>query len=143
MIVALLDVNVLIALLDDRHVHHGAAHRWFQSDQARRWATCPLTENGFVRIVGQAAYKTPFATDVAMDALQSLCDQDGHFFWPDSVSLLTVCGSGTMPAPPSRHVTDTYLLALALANQGTLATFDRRIAIRHADRAAAILTIEA
>jgi hypothetical protein len=53
---ALLDVNVLIALLDQRHVQHEQAHGWFAAAQANGWATCPLTQNAVLRILGQPRY---------------------------------------------------------------------------------------
>jgi predicted nucleic acid-binding protein len=48
---ALFDVNVLIALFDPAHVHHESAHAWWKANQSSGWATCPLTENGFVRVL--------------------------------------------------------------------------------------------
>jgi toxin-antitoxin system PIN domain toxin len=124
----LLDVNVLIALLDPGHVQHDAAHEWFAQRGRKAWATCPLTENGVLRIVGHSRYPnspgTPAAVAQSMAALRAL---PGHAFWPDDISLLD---AGCMDATrllSSAQVTDTYLLALARAHRGQLASFDRRL----------------
>lgn len=122
----LLDVNVLIALSDPNHVHHTRARAWFRSPGCDAWATCPITENGMIRILGQPGYPD-FAGGPA-DAravLATLTAAPGHQFWPDDVSL---CDQRRFPSLPlSRHLTDLYLLALAVKHQGRLATFDVRI----------------
>lgn len=128
MSVFLLDVNVLIALIDPAHVQHDAAHEWFAVHGKRAWATCPLTENGVLRIVGHPRYPnspgTPAEVAQLMSGLRAL---PGHAFWADDVSLLD---TGTIDASrllTSGQVTDSYLLALACAHGGRLATFDRRL----------------
>lgn len=124
----LLDVNVLIALIDPAHVQHDAAHEWFAVRGRRAWATCPLTENGVIRIVGHVRYPnspgTPAAVAQLMAALRSL---PGHVFWPDDISLLDDEKLDTARLLSSGQVTDSYLLALACAHSGKLATFDRRL----------------
>jgi toxin-antitoxin system PIN domain toxin len=123
----LLDVNLLIALSDPMHVHHDVAHRWFASVGAAAWATCPITENGFVRITSHAAYPNrPGDAVVMLDLLRRLCAHPGHRFWPDSVSLREILQAGT--ALTHAQVTDAYLLGLAVQQGGRLATFDRRFA---------------
>lgn len=122
----LLDVNVLLALHDRYHAHHVAAHRWFADRGRNAWATCPLTENGFVRIASQPSYPNPPGdTQAVLAGLRSFCASGGHRFWPDDVSLRDVLA----PDAPAthRHVTDLYLLALAARRGGWLATFDGRI----------------
>jgi toxin-antitoxin system PIN domain toxin len=123
---ALLDVNVLIALFDPDHVHHEAAHAWFGTHRASGWATCPLTENGVVRILSNPAY-SPSAerpADVAR-RLAAFRDSGDHVFWPDDVS---VCDSRIFDLGIGhRHLTDVYLLALAVSRDGRLATFDRKV----------------
>jgi toxin-antitoxin system PIN domain toxin len=122
----LLDVNLLIALCDSRHSHHESAHRWFKAGSA--WATCPLTENAFVRITS----KVNFGAEVRSvaghcDLLRTFCSLPTHSFWPDSVSLLTAGIWRDYERAGPSHLTDLYLVALAVKNNGKLATFDRRI----------------
>ncbi len=121
----LLDVNALIALADPLHVHHEKVARWFARSHREGWATCPLTENGFVRIIGHPQYpQGPGSTDAARRLLNALRSQPGHQFWPDSFSL---CDSGQLPILPStKDLTDGYLLALAIGRQARFATLDRR-----------------
>jgi toxin-antitoxin system PIN domain toxin len=124
------DVNVLIALIDPAHVHHDAAHVWFSHEGRRAWATCPLTENGVLRVVGHPRYPNSQGTPAAVALLmRRLCALPGHVFWADDISLLD--GTRLNPARilSSGQVTDSYLLALALAHRGKLATFDRRLVI--------------
>ncbi len=131
----LLDVNVLIALIDPTHVGHEAAHRWFGATGAASWATCPITENGVIRIVGHPKYPNSVGSPAAVAPIvASLRALSGHVFWKDDFSLM-----GCDVVDPARittpaQVTDTYLLALAVVNKGQLATFDRRLsptAVRH------------
>lgn len=123
---ALLDVNVLIALLAPDHVHHDAAHVWFAANRRAGWATCPITENGLVRILSNPA-SSPQAEMPARIAarLHAARQSGGHIFWPDDVTLgdprLFSLSIGW------RQVTDCYLLGLAVRHQGRLATFDRSI----------------
>ncbi|QCP55080.1 PIN domain-containing protein [Trinickia violacea] len=126
----LLDVNVLIALLDTGHVQHEAAHAWFGQVGHAAWATCPLTENGVLRIVGHPRYPNTLETPAAVAPLVSqLRAHPGHRFWPDDVSLLDAQHVDASRILATDQVTDTYLLALARAHGGTLATFDRRLVV--------------
>jgi uncharacterized protein len=124
----LLDVNLLIALIDPTHVGHEAAHQWFTATGAASWATCPLTENGVIRIVGHPRYPnssgSPAAAAPLVTRLRAL---PGHVFWKDDFSLIEsdLIDVGQIATPA--QVTDTYLLALAVANNGQLATLDRRL----------------
>lgn len=131
MSVALLDVNVLVALFDPAHKDHDEAHNWFGRNRTRGWATSPLTVNGCVRVLSNPAYPTVSTTpsDVVV-RLRSLCSSTDHHFWPDSVSLLDE--SLFRPALITGHqkITDAYLLGLAVRNHGRLATFDRSIPIK-------------
>ncbi len=128
MITYLLDVNVLIALIDPMHVQHDPAHEWFSRQGEQAWATCPLTENGVLRIVGNPRYpNSPGPPATVMPLMAGLRALSGHVFWPDDISLL-----GDKTIDPARllgfgQVTDSYLLALAQAHKGRLATFDRRL----------------
>ena len=124
----LLDVNVLIALIDPAHVLHDRAHAWFAAKGHKAWATCPLTENGVLRIVGHPRYPnspgSPAAVAVLLTSLRKL---SGHAFWPDDLSLLDCSDLDAARLLDSAHVTDSYLLALAYAHNGQLATFDQSI----------------
>jgi uncharacterized protein len=120
----LLDVNMLIAVADPDHEHHERAKTYFLAHHRSGWATCPLTENGFIRIVGhpRSYPKGPGSTDGARDILIQLCAHAGHYFWPDDLSL-----RGPAGLPASQHLTDYYLLSLAVHRRGRLVTLDRRI----------------
>lgn len=124
----LLDVNILIALIDRSHVHSAAAHAWFASEGRHAFATCPLTENGLIRIVGGPRYPTALGSASAVfPALETLRALPGHEFWPDEISLLDTQYLDRRHLLSSSAVTDTYLLALAVARGGRLATFDRKL----------------
>jgi uncharacterized protein len=126
--VALLDVNVLVALFDPDHVHHEAAHRWFADHRPLGWATCPLTENGLLRVLAHPAY-SPAAEQPArvLERLRTFCSSGGHAFWSDDVSLRDADLFHAGSPPSHRQVTDLYLLGLAVRRNGRLATFDRAI----------------
>ncbi len=124
----LLDVNVLVALIDPAHVQHDRAHDWFATKGRRAWATCPLTENGVLRVVGHARYPNSPGTPAGVAGLLSvLLALGGHEFWPDDISLFDSKRIDATRLLDSGQVTDTYLLALARAHGGQLATFDRRL----------------
>jgi toxin-antitoxin system PIN domain toxin len=124
--VALLDVNVLVALFDPDHVHHELAHDWFADHRDAGWATCPLTENGFVRVLANPAYASPTSRpDVILQHLRRFCSGTGHQFWDDGVSLRDERLFDTSVLAGHRQVTDVYLLGLAVSRRGRLATFDR------------------
>jgi toxin-antitoxin system PIN domain toxin len=129
-VVALLDVNVLIALFDPAHVHHEAAHNWFEINRKYRWATCPLTENAFVRVLSNPSYPGQTTTiEDAASRLRTFCSEREHVFWPDSVSIRERGRFRWNHVQGHRQVTDVYLLALAISNQGRLATFDSSISL--------------
>ena len=123
----LFDANLLIALGDADHPHGDAALRFFEEHAVLAgWATCPLTQNAFLRILGNPTYpRGPGSTEQARELLAKLTSAPGHQFWPDDHSLLD---TRRLPRLPSaRHLTDVYLLALAISRQARLATFDRAI----------------
>ena len=126
---ALLDVNVLIALLDAAHIHHRLATAWLQREIGAGWASCPITQNGCIRILSQPAYPGALpAADVAL-RLAEAADGAEHQFWPDDVNLLEAGRVDWQRVLGLRQVTDVYLLALAVHHRGRLVTFDRRIAL--------------
>jgi len=124
----LLDINVLIALIDPSHIQHDKAHEWFAQKGQKAWATCPLTENGVLRIVGHPRYpNSPGSPAAVAPILAPLRALPGHSFWPDDVSLLEAAVVKASRMLDSAQVTDSYLLALARAHSGQLATFDQRL----------------
>jgi uncharacterized protein len=128
---ALLDVNVLVALFDPDHVHHGLAHDWFADARGDGWATCPLTENGFVRVLSSPAYGLEHRRPDAIAArLRRFCASGHHAFWPDAVSLTDDRLFALPHLAGHRQVSDVYLLGLAVSRQGCLATFDRTIPLK-------------
>jgi len=123
----LLDVNVLIALIDPAHEFHAPAHLWFQRNRTHGWATCPITENGCLRILSKPGYPFPGLTvGRVRDILAGLVGAEGHRFWPDSVSILEANGFD-LSTTTTRNLTDLYLLRLATSFHGRLITFDRGI----------------
>ncbi len=128
---ALLDVNVLIALFDPDHVHHDAAHAWFGTQRVSGWATCPLTENAVVRILSNPAYGASTTQPIELAGRLAAFRASGHHtFWPDDLSL---CDTTVFDlAVGHRQLTDVYLLGLAVAHGGFLATFDRSIPLKAA-----------
>ena len=123
---ALLDVNVLIALLDRNHEHHEIASRWLEEHIQEGWATCAITQNGCLRIMSQPTYLHSLPVSVVADALQDATDTKHHEFWSDA-SLLTPGVIDWQQVGGHKQITDLYLLALAAKNQGRFVTFDKRI----------------
>jgi toxin-antitoxin system PIN domain toxin len=126
--VALLDVNVLVALFDPDHVHHELAHDWFGDQRGAGWATCALTENGLVRVLSHAKYGAAISRpEEIVGRLRVFCDSGHHVFWPDAVSLRDRRIFNPSFIRGHRQVSDIYLLGLATKMSGSLATFDRSI----------------
>ncbi|MDO5494333.1 MAG: VapC toxin family PIN domain ribonuclease [bacterium] len=125
MTVYLVDVGVLIALMDPNHGSHEEVHEWAGTHLAR-WSTCPITENGFVRILSQPRYPGHVTPSQALDLLSAARSTPGHEFWPCDISL-TDGRLDPRHLVGHRQVTDSYLLALAVAHEGTLVTLDRHI----------------
>jgi toxin-antitoxin system PIN domain toxin len=127
-VISLLDVNVLVALFDPAHSHHEPAHEWFEAHRDGGWATCPITENGLVRVVSHPAYpgrRTTLAD--AIERLEAFRGSGEHSFWPDSQTIRDAAVFRPRHIGGHRQITDVYLLALAVANGGRLVTFDRSI----------------
>ena len=124
---ALLDINVLIALLDADHIEHTTAREWLAREIANGWASCPITQNGFVRIVSQPRYPSPVPPAEAIRRLALATRAEQHEFWPCDASLLDggLVDATRLHSP--KQVTDVYLLALAVARAGRFVTFDRAI----------------
>jgi len=120
--VALLDVNALVALAWDSHVHHATMRTWFAANSASGWATCPITESGFVRVsANPKVLPSPIGVDAARAVLSALRAVDGHRFLIDDVSI----ADADVPRMSGyRQVTDAHLLALARRQGVHLVTFD-------------------
>jgi uncharacterized protein len=124
---ALLDVNVLIALLDADHSLHARATQWLDLHARDGWASCPITQNGCVRIMSHPGYPNALPVGTVMERLAEACANDLHEFWPDDLSLLdaNVADSSRIHGP--RQITDVYLLALAVRRDGRLVTLDQSV----------------
>lgn len=126
---ALLDVNVLVALLDGAHLHHRIATGWLTANVRKGWASCPLTQNGCVRILSLSAYRNAQNPAAVAERLGQATADTSHEFWPDSVSVLESGRVHWDHVLASRQITDAYLLALAVARGGRLVTLDHGITI--------------
>jgi toxin-antitoxin system PIN domain toxin len=127
-VTALLDVNLLIALAWPNHVHHRSALRWFDRTRKAGWATCPLTQSGFVR-VSSNEHILPGARSPreALALLRRIVALPGHVFWEDDLSIAATDLIDETRLLGHRQITDAHLLALALRHGGQLATLDRGI----------------
>jgi toxin-antitoxin system PIN domain toxin len=122
---ALLDVNALVALAWDSHVHHARMRSWFSANSAGGWATCPITESGFVRVSSNPkVLPGAIGVEPARAVLSALREADGHRFLVDDVSI----ADEDIPALVGhRQVTDAHLLALARRRGVRLVTFDAAV----------------
>lgn len=138
----LLDVNLLLALTDPMHVHHQPAHRWFAEKGREAWASCPLTENGFIRIASHPNYPNrPGDVTAVFDIFRRLCEVPGHHFWTEDISILQIIEPDAIIT--HAQITDVYLLGLAVHRKGKLATLDKRIpadAVRAGRKALELIT---
>jgi hypothetical protein len=125
----LLDVNVLIALLDQDHSSHRAAREWFRTNAQSGWASSPLTQNGCVRVMSHPSYPNPRPVAEVMVRLRGAVNHAHHQFWPDDVSLLDDRVADATRIHGPRQISDLYLLALAVRRGGTFVTFDTSIAV--------------
>jgi toxin-antitoxin system PIN domain toxin len=124
---ALFDINVLIALLDSDHLDHDRAIAWLDEEIGSGWASCAITQNGFVRIVSQPRYPNPVSVAAAVDLLEQACATIHHEYWPCDVSLVDQGAIDRSRVHGARQVTDAYLLALATRRGGRFVTFDRSV----------------
>lgn len=129
---ALLDVNVLIALLDADHVSHASATQWFAANGGDGWASCPITQNGCIRVMAHPSYPNAFPVAVLVDRLAEAAAHSRHEFWPDDATVLDrdIVDCARIHGPA--QLTDAYLLALAVEHRGRLVTFDKSIALEAA-----------
>jgi uncharacterized protein len=123
---ALLDINILTALLWPAHEHHDVAHRWFGRRAEAPWATCPLTQLGFVRIVSNPAFsRDALSPPEALALLGENLAHPAHEFWPDSLQVPQAVKGMEARLQGHKQLTDVYLLAQAHRRKGVMATFDR------------------
>lgn len=137
--VPLLDVSVLVSLFDVDHVHHQPAHDWLADNAESGWASCPLTENGFLRVLANTARAGHFvALSDLVQRLTTFRDGGRHEFWPDEISLLDSQRFNASMFRGHQQLTDVYLLGLAVHRGGRFVTFDRNVplaAVKGATRA--------
>lgn len=129
---ALLDVNVLIALVDPDHLDHDRVHAWATEGLADGWASCAMTQNGVVRIMSQPAYPGAVSVCAAVDLLRRAQAASNHEFWGCEVSLADSEHIDESALLGHRQVTDAYLLALAVHHDARLITLDRAVPLRAA-----------
>lgn len=134
---SLLDVNILIALLDAGHVHHRLVSDWLGKHIAGGWSSCPITQNGCIRILSQPAYPNAVPAAQVAQRLAEAVAHPSHEFWADEVSLLQPDVIHWNEVFSARHVTDAYLLALAVRRGGRFVTLDRSIPIEAVEGAQA------
>ena len=126
---ALLDINVLIALLDPDHSLHERAREWFSRNAPDGWTSCPITQNGCVRIMARPGYPNALPVRPVMERLREATRSPYHEFWADDVSLLDprIADASRIHGP--RQLTDLYLLALAVHRGGRFVTFDTSVSV--------------
>lgn len=126
---SLLDVNVILALLDADHVDHRLARAFLNRHAGDGWASCPLTQNGFVRIISQPRYPSPVPVGSAIERLAEATRTASHAFWPDDVTVLDPDTIDRSRLLGPRQVTDAYLLALAVSRGGRFLTLDTSMSL--------------
>jgi uncharacterized protein len=126
---ALYDVNMLIALFDVHHIRHRDAFTWHRKYGAAGWASCPITQHGFVRIMSHGKYPNPQPLFALIEAVARFSASPEHTFWPDTVSLGAISVLNRSYPLTSGKLTDAYLLSLAKENAGRLVTLDQHISI--------------
>lgn len=124
---ALLDVNVLVALLDADHINHAVAREWLGSHIADGWASCAVTQNGCIRILSQPNYPNPVAPSDIATRLREATEAPFHQYWSDAPSLLSASLVDWQYVHGATQVTDAYLLGLAVHHGGRLVTFDHSV----------------
>ena len=126
--IALIDVSVLVALFDPDHANHQVAHDWFEDQQAAGWATCPLTENGLIRVTSSPSYfDPPHRPADVIQQLRAFRQSPGHHFWPDSITMTDERVFVASIVRGHKQVTDIYLLGLATKMGGRFVTLDTSI----------------
>jgi hypothetical protein len=139
----LLDINLLIALFWPSHSQHAPALNWFARNRSRKWATCPMTQAGFVRIISNPAFSRDAVTPrEAIALLEANLQAPDHEFWPDDTPYPVAMASLDNRLVGHQQVTDAYLLALAIRRGGVLATFDSAVATLLEPRSPSLKSLE-
>ena len=126
--VALLDVSVLVALFNGGHADHDVAHDWFSDNRARGWASCAITENGLLRVLGNPNQGAAFVPIHQLsEHLRQFCASTPHEYWPDDISLRDRDRFDLESVHGPQQITDVYLLGLAVKRGARFATFDQRV----------------
>lgn len=134
--ISLLDIDVLVALFEPAHLHHDVAHGWLEAEGAHGWATCPITEIGFVSVVSHPDYPGNRVTVAeALDRLGAFTAGEHHHFWPDSTSLRRRSRIDAGALGGHDRVRAAYLLLLAVERGGRLVTFDAGVPAQAVPRA--------
>jgi toxin-antitoxin system PIN domain toxin len=129
-LIALLDVNVLVALFHAGHVHHEIVHDWFTDNAATGWASCPLTEGGMLRILGNPARVGEYLPLPSLrDSLDTFCRNSAHTFWADALSVRDAGIFNVEAIRGHQQLTDAYLLGLAVTQGGRFVTLDQGVAL--------------
>ncbi len=134
---ALLDVNVLIALLDADHTHHERARGWFAEHASEGWASCAITQNGCIRIMSNISYPNALPIRTIVARLAGACRHKIHEFWACDLSILADASIDAEKIHGPRQLTDLYLLALAVQHGGRFVSFDAAVPITAVRNAAA------
>jgi len=124
---SLLDVNVLVALFDANHSLHGPTMRWFDEHGDSGWASCPITQNGCVRVMSQPSYPERMPVATIVERLRQATSHRAHQFWADDASILDAKAIDATRIHGPAQLTDVYLLAIAVARGGRLVTLDQSI----------------
>lgn len=128
--IALLDVNVLVALFHAGHVHHEIAHDWFAGNAESGWASCPVTESGLLRILGNPArVGEHLPLPKLFESLDRFCGHSTHTFWPDALSVRDERVFNVDAIRGHQQLTDVYLLGLAVKNRGRFVTLDQGVSL--------------
>jgi uncharacterized protein len=130
-VISLLDVSVLVALFNAGHVHHELAHDWFEDHGSKDgWASCPLTENGLLRILSNPGRLDPPVPLLELTTLlKQFCERTRHHFWNDELSFRDPRAFNMSAVRGYRQLTDVYLLAVAVRNRGTFVTLDAGVSL--------------
>ncbi len=139
MSVWLLDVNVLVARFWERHVFHRKVRTWIASHERDGWATCPITQAGFVRTISNPRFSpdAPRPAEAIHWLAETLKQNPSHEFWADELPVSAACSETISRMRGFKQMTDAYLLGLAIHRKGRLLTLDRRMLILATDHSPA------
>ena len=126
---SLFDVSTLLALFDPLHIGSSVTRQWWSENRDEGWASCPLTQNGFLRIISQATYPNAVPLGTAIALLTAQIADSNHEFWPDEISLTDTERFDHAGMLGPKQITDIYLLGLAVRNDARFVTLDRSISI--------------